>query len=992
MTTRRPLISALTLTLATGFATPSAAQPEPSRDEAPPARPRKPAAADDVGMTEDEFFGDDTDDAEAGEAPVVDTEAPPPAGRGAVVGKLTSGDGLPVIDAQVTVQGTSIRTLTDLEGRFRLDLPPGTYDIRFFSPGYDAVQLQGVVVERDASVEVAPAFADGKPNLVETVEIEVEADTSSVEGQLLTRKRSAVVGDGIARGDIARTPDRDAAAAVRRVVGVLIVNGKYVYVRGIGERYTNALLDGSPLPSPEPEQQTVPLDLFPTNVLDSLTVVKTYTPDMMGNFAGGSVRIGTRRLPDRFTFSVSGSVGFNSQSTFREYLQYPGGDLDWLGVDDGSRALPSEVPGYQVKLGNRRPDGSFIDQGEADRVGQAINSPMSTRRTMAPVDHRFSLTAGNTFDFGDDQKLGVQLAASYGRSFERRPNERLRTFFADPNGDLLLRNDLTLERGIDEVRWSVLGGLTYQPAKDHRIHLTGLYSISSDNEAFEVEGQHAERIAPVHETRLAFRSRNLVFGQLRGEHDFPALHGARLDYNASVSRAYRDQPDTRATVFQFGEAFGYGFEDDSQSGWHFFSELEEMVYGAGLDWTQPIVPGDEGQKVKIGARYDTRSRDFYARRFRFRPNFGVPAPVCEASSWDPTCPDRIFDDANIGPVFTIEENTLETDAYDASVDVWAVYAMADLHLAKNLRLVAGPRLEMAVQRIHVFNQFAPDDPDFFKDARVTGQDILPGASLIWEVVDNMNLRLAASRTVARPQLREIAPFAYTDYFGGFQEQGNPELIFTHIWNGDLRWEWFPTLREVLAASVFVKRFENPIEQIIVASGSQGIITYQNTPGANLIGGEVEARKQLGFIAEDLEDLALIANVTFAFSRADLGDVDFLTSKERPLVNQAPWIVNASVDYDNDDIGFQARLLYNIIGPRIIQVGARNLPDVYEQPRHQLDLTLAQRVAEGLRITASGKNLVNDDLRATYGEEDLEENLHRQYRTGIEASIGASYTY
>src|SRR5690606_4299213 len=140
---------------------------------------------------------------------------------------------------------------------------------------------------------------------------------------------------------------------------------------------------------------------------------------------------------------------------------------------------------------------------------------------------------------GDDQKLGVQLAASYGRSFERRPNERLRTFFADPNGDLLLRNDLTLERGIDEVRWSVLGGLTYQPAKDHRIHLTGLYSISSDNEAFEVEGQHAERIAPVHETRLAFRSRTLVFGQFRGEHDLFALHGARLDYTASVSRAYR---------------------------------------------------------------------------------------------------------------------------------------------------------------------------------------------------------------------------------------------------------------------------------------------------------------------------------------------------------------------------------------------------------------------------------------------------------------------
>ncbi|MEM9691384.1 MAG: TonB-dependent receptor, partial [Myxococcota bacterium] len=249
--------------------------------------------------------------------------------------------------------------------------------------------------------------------------------------------------------------------------------------------------------------------------------------------------------------------------------------------------------------------------------------------------------------------------------------------------------------------------------------------------------------------------------------------------------------------------------------------------------------------------------------------------------------------------------------------------------------------------------------------------------------------LAVSRTVARPQLREIAPFAFVNYFGGFPEEGNPDLEFSRIWNGDLRWEWFPTLQEVLAASVFAKRFEDPIEQVIVANGSRGLITYQNSPGANLIGGELEARKNFAFVARQLEDLSLIANLTVALSEVEFDDSGFLTNSRRPLNNQAPWIVNLSLDYANEDpeVGFRARILYNIIGPRIVQVGAGGLPDVYFQPRNQIDVTLAKRVAEAFEVTASIRNLTNDAFVSTFGR-DSDAQAVRRFRTGVSGSLGA----
>jgi outer membrane receptor for ferrienterochelin and colicin len=933
------------------------------------------------------------DSAEVVEEEGAPADRAPPNGKGAVWGVVSESErSEPLIEVQVTVAGKKIETFTDIDGRYRFELAPGTYDLELWMEGYEPIVLRGITVRAGEVVRVDEKLAPQKGG-VDVIEVEEEVSSSSVEGQNLERKRSAAVGDAVGRTEIQKTPDKTAAEAAKRVVGTNIVDGRFVYVRGLGERYTNSLLDGAPLPSPEPDRQTVPLDLFPALMLENLTVVKTFTPDSPGDFAGGSVRIFLRRLPDKPTFSVSGSIGFNSQSTFRDGLSYEGGDLDWLGFDDGGRELPSEIPDSKVCLGCPNEDGGTFGNEAITGYGRALNRRMSTKRATVPPDHTFNVVAGNSWSLGGDQRIGVMGAVTYNRSFEQREDEILRTFGLAADG-LTRQNDLLIDRGIDRVSWGTLAGVTYQPHKHHRIHLTGLYSRASDKQAVEIQGSHEERQGLVPETRLEFVTRSLVFGQLRFEHDLPSLNDAALSWNVSLARGERNQPDTRAVVYKRDTAFGHVFEDDSQSGLHFFAEQGETTVGGGLDWDQPLDDEREHRtRLKFGSSFSVRSRAFEARRFRFRPNTDDPSTlVCAVDVWDPACPDQLFRDENIGSVLQLEENSRSNDAYDASLNVFAGYIQGEARLTDDLRIIAGPRLEVSNQSVSSFDPF---DPNL---GRIEGNhenyDLLPGVALVYAVTRSTNLRVAGSRTLARPQLRELAPFTYTDYFGGRDIQGNPELELTHIYNVDARFEWFPTLREVLALSVFYKHFQDPIEAVVTAGGARGKITYENADRANLFGVEAEVRKSFDFITPVLADLSFIANVTLSRSQIDLDpeNVAVVTNPSRPLAHQAPYVLNLALAYENDDTGTGARILYNIAGPNVVNVGTKGLPDVYEQPRHLLDITASQEIVEGLEVKASGKNLINAAVRRTVGSDDDDEFVTEEYRTGVGVSLGLGYTY
>lgn len=924
---------------------------------------------------------------------------PPPRGKGVVWGVVTSARLGEALDAaQVTTQEGKHKAsaTTDLDGRYRLELVPGVYNIRFWTELHHAEVVQGVRVELGKVIRLDGTLkADDAA--VDIIEVETEADRTAVEGQILTRQRAAAVGDSVGRAEIAKTPDRNAAQAAQRVVGATVVGGRFVYVRGLGERYTNALLNDAPLPSPEPDRAAVPLDLFPTMAIDSLTIAKTFTPDSPGDFAGGSVRIQTREIPSKLVFQASITGGINTQSTFRQRLSYPGGGTDWLGYDDGTRALPDGYPKYKLANGGVKPDGSAVTTTELTDAGRRINSHMTTRRAGTPPDHSMALVVGNGWDLGKERKIGVLAAMNYGHSYELIRGEISRDFAMSSTG-LTPERNYRVERGVEKVNWGGLGTITYQFNRNHRLSLLGLHSQIADDTAVEVNGFNTSRDADIHETRLSFVSRAMNLAQLRGEHTFPALGKGEIGWAAWISEASRNQPDMRSFAYQRGAGAApdaWNYVDDSFSGRHFWAAQTEKANGGKVDFTQPIF--GEDSRVKLGAFMNLRERDFSSRNLAFRrmPGLDPRDPANTVPFQCPTaefngCIDGLLNGGNLGRFIELQETTLPVDAYKAGLNVYAGYLMADVALWKGVRAIAGERVEVTRQNIDPYDQFNPSAPQ--NSGSINSTDLLPTLASVVDVGPKVKVRGSFARTLARPQLRELAPFAYYEFFGGRAVSGNPDLRITNITNVDARVEYFPSVKEVLAVSLFYKHFKDPIETIVVAAGDRGTVTYQNAQGADLFGAELEARKNLAFLTSTLEDFSLIANLTVASSTIELsgGSRTYLTNASRPMVYQSPFIVNVAADYESQG-GTSARLSYNVSGARITEVGAQGLPDVYEQPRHIFDLTAAQSLGKHFSLRFVASNIFNAPFVFTQGKNGGDAFTTSRYSTGTLYYLTATYT-
>ncbi len=924
------------------------------------------------------------------DAPPADEEdpaRPPPSGKGVVWGVVVDAKTKePVIDAQVSVMGTNKKTIADFDGRFRLELAPGVYELRVFYQLYKAQRVQNVriVAGKVEKLDVALSTEENKQEIV--VEIETEPDRATATAQTLIRKNAAAAGDAISAQEIARTPDRNAADAAKRVVGASVVGNRYVFVRGLGERYTNALINGTPLPSPEPDRQAVPFDMFPTTVLSDLTIIKTFTPDMPGDFTGGSVRVRTRELPEKFTISATINIGFNTESTFRDRLTYRGSSTDWLGIDDGTRALPSSIPNYRVTRLGPKPDGSVITRDDLTRWGQDINAYMSTQRAIAVPNLGGNITVGNTLKRGEKHEIGYIAALTYGIRNQIRKDEIARTFTTDPNAatpELKLLNDYRVETGLESVTWGGYGGLTYRYAKDHKISLMGLHTRSSENEGREIAGFNEDAGTTVYDTRLRFTSRALTFGQLTGEHKIRALKDAAVDWSLTLSSASSADPDMRENVYQLAEGGRKVWDDGTQSGLHFFGSQTETIYGGLLNWTQPLTSGDKPTKIKFGGLALVRARDFEARRFRFLAR--NPPGFDYAKS-----PDELFVPANIGPALELDEWTRTSDSYTAQQDLFAGYAMSDTSPTRWMRIILGARVEASTQTLESFDRF---DPTIRSESTLATVDLLPSANLVFKTTANSNLRFSATRTVARPQLRELAPFLFTEYFGARDIYGNPNLDRTSIVNVDARFEWFPTLSEVAAVSLFYKDFTKPIEKIILPAGNRGTDSFENAAGAQNAGVELELRKNLAFAHPRLANWGALANLTLVYSRVNLSEsqTGLQTNNERPLAGQSPYVVNLGADYANDTSGTRFRLLYNVFGRRITQVGAYGLADVYEQPRHVLDVTVAQRIGKYLDLKLAAENILFAPVTMTQGPEKADDgaNIVGQFQPGATFTLSAT---
>ncbi len=889
--------------------------------------------------------------------------------RGRVVDSQT---GEPLIEAEVYVVGREERTRTDLDGLFSVALPPGTYSLRSFYELHHPVRVRGVVVQRGRPAELTIRLEPDSDSVIELDAVTAAADSATAESQLRIRQQAATVQDSVSAEEMSRAPDGSAGGVVRRVVAATLVDGQYLFVRGLGGRYTSVLLNGVPLPSLDPDVPGAQLDLIPAGLLDSISVRKTFTPEMLGAFAGGSMLITTRGFPERFQLRLGLSTGFDTQGIFQPTYLDRSGSADFLGFDDGGRALPSAVPDHRVEIGLHD-----LGADEVERIGESFPNRWSLTRELGLPALGLSAAIGDRVRLGG-RPFGYLLSLSYGVSSSRTLGSvaSVRLEGEGEEAEVRVREQLRMETGSLTGRWGALGTASFEPTDHDRLTLVALWAHSGTETARLVHGFAESESASIEARRLGWIERSLAFAQLLGEHEgLPVPPGSRLEWRLDVGYVLRDEPDQRDLTYEESEA-GFFWRSVPGSGDRFFSSLSQLDLGLALDLTAPIGP----VTATTGLTGRVSRRAFSARRFSMRYT-----GRSSAERFLP--PEELFSPEAVGDFVEVVEITRPDDGYEAEQYLWAGYLMADAPIWGPLRFVTGARVEAFDQRVRSSSPFADAGQEEVRGTARTDVDLLPAASLVYAVLEDMNLRLAYGWTVARPQVRELAPFLFQDFVRRRTVQGNPELERTSIHNLDLRWEWFYGPREVLAVSAFYKFFLSPIEQVVV--DRQGNITFANVAGAQNFGGELEARFSLGRLWAPLSVLTVGGNLTLVYSQVSMTEEERMsaTNAERPLAGQSPWVANLSLDYEPEGTGLTVSVFYNVFGERIQDVGRLGLPDVYEEPFHSLDLSLSYELLDRFTLRFSARNLLHQEAVLRQGGITV-----RRVQPGVSFGLGFGWSY
>jgi len=860
----------------------------------------------------------------------------------------------------------------DGTGSFTLsDLLPGTYTVTASLDGFQPVTTEvTVVVNQKLTLEFKLAMA----TLTEQVEVVAEAPKSSEVSLLDERRQAGVVSDSISAEEISKSTDSDAASVVDRLTGISVLDDKYVYVRGLGERYSNTTLNGATLATTETEKRVVPLDLFPAKLLDTIDVVKTYTPDKPGSFGSGVVELNTLNFPTTRTIKFSTGLTYDSSATGDRFRSYAGG-LDWLGR--GGQPLPAGVPGEKLGPKSRfNPDGYSPEQLQT--IGRSFGSDWTgSERSTAPYNGNYSLTYGDTIG-----RLGVIVSAVNSHGYDSR--DEVQRYFGLDSGDVLVpNNDYSLTTTTEKVRNGMVGALSYRIADGHRLQLSSVFTRDASSSNRIQEGYQAAGSYDVRDYRTRYEKEDLLTTKLSGEHFFSGLgQGSSIDWSYARSRGTRDS-DLRENLYAQTANGDYalltGYPEVGKMEFH---SLEDRVDDGGLSWTTYYASdANRYGSVKVGTAYNKRERDFTARRFKFITN--------DPNQFDLTLlPDELFVPANIRPDgFEIREVTGLNDAYTGEHTIAAAYAMADATFGK-WRLIGGVRFEDSDQSVTTVNPFDASSPEV---ATNVNRDWLPGLNAVYMISGRTNLRFAASRTVNRPEFRELSPYAFVEVTGGRSVAGNPDLVQASIDSFDVRWETFPDAGEVMAVSVFYKRITDPIERYVQAT-SELRTSWINADTATLKGIEIELRRSLGILTPFLRNWSANLNYSYVDSDVTVPDsaLSVITNTNRTLQGQAKHVGNVALQFYKPTWGTLARLLYNYTGTRLTDVGAYGLPDIYESSFDAFDLVVSQQlpfVADGLEVKLTGSNLLDKEHEYTQGSE-----TQHAYKSGRSYGFSIGYTF
>lgn len=871
--------------------------------------------------------------------------------KGTIYGTVVDAEtGETLVGVNVVIEGTMTGKSTDIDGKFSLEsIEPGIYTLVASYVSYTKQRITSVEVKAGAAIKIDFTL---KPEFktLDEVTVSAEANRGTEASLLRLQFKAPAIMDGISIEQIKRTPDANSSDALRRITGVTITGGKFINVRGTPERYSGAMLNGSQAPSTEPDKRSFSFDLVPSNLVDNIVIIKAATPDLPGDFSGGMVKINTVDFPTGLTLNLSYGSGYKSQTTFKDFKEYKGGSNDFIGLDDGSRSLPSGFPKELLT--------STFTRDQINAYAKQLSNVWAPKSTIAPVDQNLSIALGNTF--GDEDQFGIIMALTYRTGFNNV--ELIRNEFEVAGSP---RFEYAGNRYMNSVIWGGILNLSWKPGLNHKVSLKNTLTTSGEDEVTELQGSnYTDLSADLKQTILRFTSRQIATIGFSGEHYFQNFTDAGLDlkWNLYHSRSDRDEPDYRRSIYQrnIDDPNGIyyaslGGQANVQNGGRFYSTMEEKINGVSSDISYKV----NQIKFSLGGLYDYKTRDFSARLLGMIVNASGNGITDSKLLLLPL--DKIFDPANFRKDgFSIAEFRDGSNTYDANQTTGAGYVMMDAPFEigdKNLRIIGGLRYELSKQRVNTRNSNFTKVLNIKNDAN----NLLPSLNLTYTISDRSNVRAAASKTLNRPELRELAPFSYFDYNTQTSLRGNEALKQAEVRNYDLRYELYPESGELIAASVFYKDLTNAIEQVIVAGAALNAErTYANADKATNFGFEIEARKRLGFISEKLASTLINLNYTRVESNVDVKSTGAtLERKNKPLQGQSAYALNAGINTTLTSLGTNIGLYYNRLGSRIVEVATNFDDDVIEAPRNIIDLTITQPLfSDRYEMKFSAKNLLS----------------------------------
>ena len=886
-------------------------------------------------------------------------------------------DGKPVANARIYVAGTPLDIVTDAEGRFDVPVSAGSYAVSIIAPKFASRSLEAVAI---ASGETTTQTIELTPSGVELPEFVVLEPF--IEGSLASfveeKRNSSAVADILGAEQISRAGDSDAAGALKRVTGLTLVDGKYIYVRGLGERYSSTLLNGGQIPSPDPTRRVIPLDLFPAELLSGIVVQKTYSANLPAEFAGGTVLLRTRGVPESFLLRTSVGMGYGDGTTGSDGLRYDGGQSDWTGRDDGSREAPEAL--IQPSLPTT--------PSELESVGEALAAEgYSLREESIGPNASASVSLGDDFPFSDgDWSLGYIASVRHAQNWDSREEER-NLVTLGINGLRLAQEGerRRTERNIDNAMFLAAG---LKVGEHHSITATALQLRQTSDEAQYTDLMESGDLERRHS--LEWIENELQTTQLGGEHVLPSLGHLLVSWQLTQSDASRYAPNTREYRYRFDTDLS-AFVVNPFSNQQRFEDLQDQADEYRLDLALPWEISDVASvKLSTGASQFEKNRVSSIRRFAFAG--GRP-------------PGNFFDIEDfytpevIGPGSQqqrLREVTLATDAYTANQALDAYYFMADGNWrAWSVNL--GVRQEDILQEVITKQPFAPNATPVI--GIVDESNLLPAGSLTWAYSEKAQVRFAYSETLSRPDIREQSPADFIDPQLDVRVVGNPDLVQTEIKNLDLRWEYYFSPSESFSVALFQKDFLNPIE-LVASPASGSLLDIRNAESATNRGIEFDYYRSFDFArawswlpwdAEKLpwDELFLGFNYARIESEIDLGEnPGLVTNAVRPLQGQSPYVGNVSLSWLPESGKYEATLLYNVAGERISRVGIQGVPDTLEQPFDQVDFTLSATLPwEGWKLKTRLRNLL--DPEASYMVGDL---VERRFRKGREVAFNVEWRF